>query len=149
MRCLRLVQAGALGLLAAPTSGVVPIRFEDKPAPQFVTRTGRTAHKYLPQTMGGGVAVFDYNNDGLLDIFVVNGATMPGLLKDGPQYSDRLFRNNGDNTFTDVTEFADVGGHGFSIGVSIGDYDNDGFEDIFVAGGNHNTFYHNNGDGTF
>ena len=103
MTVLRLVQAGILGLLAAATAGVDTIRFEDKPAPQFVTRTGRTARKYLPQTMGGGVAVFDYNNDGLLDIFVVNGASMPGLVKEGPQYADRLFRNNGDGTFTDVT----------------------------------------------
>ena len=149
MRFLRLVQASAVGLLAAATSGVDPIRFEDKPAPQFVTRTGRTARKYLPQTMGGGVAVFDYNNDGLLDIFVVNGASMPGLVKEGPQYSDRLFRNNGDGTFTDVTEKAGVAGQGFNIGVAIGDYDNDGFEDIFVAGVGRNTLYHNNGDGTF
>src|SRR5712691_1008653 len=102
MTNLRLVQAVVLGLLAAPTTVVDPIQFEDKPAPQFVTRTGRTARKYLPQTLGGGAAVFDYNNDGLLDIFVVNGATMPGLVKEGLQYSDRLFRNNGDGTFTDV-----------------------------------------------
>jgi len=146
---LRLVPALVLGLLATATAAVDPIQFDDGPAPRFVTRTGRTARKYLPQTMGGGVAVFDYNNDGLLDIFVVNGATMPGLVKDGPQYSDRLFRNNGDGTFTDVTESTGVAGHGFNIGVSIGDYDNDGFEDIFVAGVNRNTLYHNNGDGTF
>src|SRR5258708_25612364 len=126
MRCLRVVQAGALGLLAAATSGVDPIRFEDKPAPQFVTRTGRTARKYLPQTMGGGVAVFDYNNDGLLDIFVVNGAAIPRLVKDGPQYSDRLFRNNGNGTFTDVTEKAGLTGQGFNIGGALGDYDNYG-----------------------
>jgi hypothetical protein len=149
MTAIRLVQAGILGLLAAATAGVDPIRFEDKPAPQFVTRTGRTARKYLPQTMGGGVAVFDYNNDGLLDIFVVNGASMPGLVKDDPRYSDRLFRNNGDGTFTDVTEKGGLTGQGFNIGVAIGDYDNDGFEDIFVAGVGRNALYHNNGDGTF
>jgi len=99
--------------------------------------------------MGGGVAVFDYNNDGLLDIFVVNGASMPGLVKEGPQFSDRLFRNNGDGTFADVTEKAGVAGQGFNIGVAVGDYDNDGFEDIFVAGVGSNALYHNNGDGTF
>ena len=149
MRGLRLACVTLLSLFAATTTTVDPIRFEESPAPQFVTRTGRTARRYLPQTMGGGVAVFDYNNDGLLDIYVVNGATMPALVKDGPQYSDRLFRNNGDGTFTDVTATAGVSGQGFSIGVTIGDYDNDGFEDIFVAGVHRNTLYHNNGDGTF
>src|SRR5260370_16493667 len=99
MTAIRLVQAGILGLLAAATAGVDPIRFEDKPAPQFVTRTGRTARKYLPQTMGGGVAVFVYNNDGLLDIFFVNGARMPGLVKVDQRYSDRLFRNTADPPF--------------------------------------------------
>jgi len=149
MRSLPLASTALLSLFAATTTTVDPIRFVESPAPQFVTRTGRTARKYLPQTMGGGVAVFDYNNDGLLDIYVVNGATMPALVKDGPEYSDRLFRNNGDGTFTDVTATAGVAGHGFNIGVAIGDYDNDGFEDIFVAGVHHNTLYHNNGDGTF
>ena len=149
MRGLRLACVALLSLFAATTTTVDPIRFEESPAPQFVTRTGRTARRYLPQTMGGGVAVFDYNNDGLLDIYVVNGATMPALVKDGPQYSDRLFRNNGDGTFTDVTATAGVAGQGFNIGVTIGDHDNDGFEDIFVAGVHRNTLYHNNGDGTF
>src|SRR5438552_17674418 len=119
---------------AATTTTVDPIRFEESPAPQFVTRTGRTARRYLPQTMGGGVAVFDYNNDGLLDIYVVNGATMPALVKDGPQYSDRLFRNNGDGTFTDVTSTAGVACQGFNIGVTIGHYDNAGFDANLVDG---------------
>src|SRR5882762_9679789 len=134
MRGLQLASTALLGLFAVSPTAVDAIRFEETPVLQFVTRTGRTARKYLPQTMGGGVAVFDYNNDGLLDIYVVNGATMPGLVKDGPQYSDRLFRNSGDGTFTDVTDGAGLAGQGFSIGVAIGDYDNDGFEDIFVAG---------------
>jgi len=77
MTGLRLVPVVVLGLMAAATTTVDPIQFEDCPAPRFVTRTGRTARKYLPQTMAGGVAVFDYNNDGLLDIYAVNGATMP------------------------------------------------------------------------
>src|SRR6266699_3800003 len=103
MRGFQLVRALVLGLglLATLATGVDPIQFEEGPPAQFVTRTGRTARKYLPQTMAGGVAVFDYNNDGLLDIYVVNGATMPDLVKDGPQYSTRLFRNDGDGTFTD------------------------------------------------
>ena len=151
MRGFQLVRALVLGLGLPATlaTGVDPIQFEEGLPPQFVTRTGRTARKYLPQTMAGGVAVFDYNNDGLLDIYVVNGATMPDLVKDGPQYSNRLFRNNGDGTFTDVTDTAGVAGQGFNVGVAIGDYDNDGFEDIFVTGVHRNTLYHNNGDGTF
>jgi len=151
MRGFQLVRALVLGLglLATLATGVDPIQFEEGPPPQFVTRTGRTARKYLPQTMAGGVAVFDYNHDGLLDIYVVNGATMPDLVKDGPQYSNRLFRNDGDGTFTDVTDTAGVAGQGFNVGVAIGDYDNDGFEDIFVTGVHRNTLYHNNGDGTF
>src|SRR5437879_12736997 len=128
MRGPRLVPTVLLSLFAVSATTIDPIRFEESPAPQFVTRTGRTTRKYWPQTMGGGVGVFDYNNDGLLDIYVVNGATMPGLVKDGPQYSDRLFRNNGDGTFTDVTETAGVVGQGFNIGVAIGYYETDASE---------------------
>ena len=149
MTSLRLVAVFALSLFAITTTTLDPIRFEAGKAPRFKTLTGRTARKYLPQTMGGGVAAFDYNNDGLLDIFVANGASMPGLTKEGPQYSDRLFRNNGDGTFTDVTESAGLAGHGFNIGVSVADYDNDGFEDLFITGVHRNTLYHNNGDATF
>src|SRR5438445_9070364 len=145
MKDLRLIPTALLSLLAATTTTVDAIRFEESPAPHFVTRTGRTARKYLPQTMAGGVAVFDYNNDGLLDIYVVNGATMPDLVKDGPQYSNRLFRNDGDGTFTDVTDTAGVAGQGFNVGVAIGDYDNDGFEDIFVTGVHRNTPYPSTG----
>src|SRR5260370_37542676 len=125
MMSLRLIPAVALSLLVTAATRVDPIQFEDAPAPRFVTLTGRTTRKYLPQTMGGGVAVFDYNNDGQLDIFVVNGATMPGSVKDGPQYFDRLFRNNGDCTYYDVTDEAGVGCKGFNIGWFIGLYDND------------------------
>ena len=77
--------------------------------------------------MAGGVAVFDYNNDGLPDIFFTNGAEIPSLEKSGPGFYNRLFRNNGDGTFTDVTEQAGVAGIGYSMGVAAGDYDNDGF----------------------
>jgi len=99
--------------------------------------------------MAGGVAVFDYDNDGNLDIFFTNGADITTLKKDSPKYSNHLFHNNGDGTFTDVTEKAGLAGTGYDIGVAIGDYDNDGYEDIFVAGVYRNTLYHNNGDGTF
>jgi hypothetical protein len=95
------------------------------------------------------VAVFDYDNDGNLDIFFTNGADINTLKKDSAKYWNRLFRNNGDGTFTDVTEKAGLKGTGYDTGVAIGDYDNDGYEDIFVAGVYRNTLYHNNGDGTF
>jgi hypothetical protein len=99
--------------------------------------------------MAGGVAVFDYNNDGRPDIFFTNGADLKTLNKTSAKYSNHLLRNDGNGKFTDVTVEAGVGGTGFDIGVAVGDYDNDGYPDIFVAGVHHNTLYHNNGDGTF
>ena len=99
--------------------------------------------------MAGGVAVFDYNRDGHPDIFFTNGADINTLQKDSPKYWNHLFRNNGDGTFTDVTEQAGLKGTGFDVGVAVGDYDNDGYDDLFVAGVYRNTLYHNNGDGTF
>src|SRR5579862_631066 len=105
--------------------------------------------RYSIETMGGGVAVFDYNNDGLLDVFFTNGAEISSLEKTSPQYYNRLYRNNGDGTFTDVTEKAGLQGIGYSMGVAAGDYDNDGFVDLYVGGVNQNQLFHNNGDGTF
>jgi len=115
-----------------------------------------TSQKYLPETMGGGVAVFDYDNDGRLDIFFTNGAQIDDPMpagkkaeKTGPRYYNRLFHQNADGTFTDVTEKAGLAGSGYSMGVAVGDYDNDGFEDLFVTGLDRTFLYHNNGDGTF
>ena len=106
--------------------------------------------------MGSGVAVFDYDNDGRLDIFLANGAriddpTPKGAIpqKDGPNYWNRLYHQKPDGTFEDVTVKAGLQGSGYSTGVAVGDYDNDGFDDLFVAGYGHSTLYHNNGDGTF
>jgi hypothetical protein len=99
--------------------------------------------------MAGGVAIFDYNNDGKLDIFFTNGADIQTLRKSSPKYFNRLFENDGKGQFTDVTEKAGLAGTGYDIGVAIADYDNDGYEDIFVAGVYKNTLYHNNGNGTF
>ena len=99
--------------------------------------------------MTGGVALFDYDNDGRLDIFFTNGAAIPSLEKTDSSFSNRLFHNNGDGTFTDVTEKAGLAGIGYSMGVAAGDYDNDGFVDLYVTGVNHNQLFHNNGDGTF
>jgi len=115
----------------------------------FRLDSSETLERHAPETMAGGVAVFDYNNDGKLDIFFANGADINTLRKDSPKYYNRLFENDGKGHFTDVTEKARLRGTGFDIGVAIADYDNDGFEDIFVAGVYRNTLYHNNGDGTF
>ena len=99
--------------------------------------------------MAGGVAVFDYNGDGRPDIFFTNGANIATLKKDDPKYRNRLFRNDGNGIFTDVTDAAGLAGSGYDIGVAVGDYDNDGYPDLFVAGVHRNTLYHNNGNGTF
>ena len=115
----------------------------------FKLDSDESLEHHAPETMEGGVAVFDYNNDGKLDIFFLNGADLKTLKKDSPKYSNRLFENDGKGHFTDVTEKAGLAGTGYDTGVAIGDYDNDGYEDIFVAGVHRNTLYHNNGDGTF
>jgi enediyne biosynthesis protein E4 len=115
----------------------------------FQLDSSETPQRHAPETMAGGVAIFDYNNDGKLDIFFTNGADINTLQKDSPKYYNRMFENDGKGRFTDVTEKAGLRGTRFDTGVAIGDYDNDGFEDIFVAGVYGNTLYHNNGDGTF
>ncbi len=99
--------------------------------------------------MPGGVAILDYNRDGRPDIFFTNGADIATLKKDSPKYRNRLFRNDGNGNFTDVTEEAGLAGSGYDMGVAVADYDNDGYPDIFVAGVYRNTLYHNNGNGTF
>jgi len=144
-------QSHASGSPAAKPStspGVSPIRFSFQPI-DFKLDSDESPERHAPETMEGGVAVFDYNNDGKLDIFFANGADLKTLKKDSPKYSNRLFENDGKGNFTDVTEKAGLAGTGYDTGVAIGDYDNDGFEDIFVAGVYRNTLYHNNGDGTF
>src|ERR1700686_4956354 len=115
-----------------------------------------TSRKYLIETMGSGVALFDYDNDGRLDIFVVNGAplsdpTPKGTIpqKAGPKDWNRLYHQKSDGTFEDVTEGAGLQGVGYGMGVAVGDYDNDGFEDLYVTAYGGNKLYHNNGDGTF
>jgi len=133
---------------ASAESGKAPIHFLFKSIP-FTLDSDETPQKHAPETMAGGVAIFDYDNDGNPDIFFTNGADITTLKKNSAKYSNRLFHNNGDGTFTDVTEKAGLSGTGYDIGVAIGDYDNDGNEDIFVAGVHRNTLYHNNGDGTF
>jgi enediyne biosynthesis protein E4 len=125
-----------------------PIQFELKKLP-FHLESGQTPARNAPESMAGGVAVFDFNGDGRPDIFFTNGADITTLKKSAPKYSNGLFRNDGNGVFTDVTAHAGVAGTGFDIGVAVGDYDNDGHPDLFVTGVHGNTLYHNNGDGTF
>jgi hypothetical protein len=108
-----------------------------------------TTQKHQIETMAGGVAVFDYNNDGYPDIYFTNGAEQPSLKKSDPKYYNRLYRNRGDGTFEDVTEKAGVKGTGYNFGVAAGDFDNDGNEDLFVTGVRGNTLFRNRGDDTF
>jgi hypothetical protein len=115
----------------------------------FVLQNGTTEDKPIVDSILGGVALLDYDNDGYLDIYFTNGATLPGLSKTGPAFNNRLYHNNHDGTFTDVTDRAGVRGAGYSIGVAAADFDNDGFTDLYVTGINQNILYHNNGNGTF
>ena len=136
-----------------------PGRFTDVTAAlgvRFNYLSSHTPKHYLLETMGGGVALVDYDNDGRLDIFLVNGAplqdpTPKGSIpqKTGPNYWNRLYHQKADGTFEDVTEKAGLEGAGYGMGVAVGDYDNDGFEDLYVTAYGGNKLYHNNGDGTF
>jgi hypothetical protein len=115
----------------------------------FVLCNGSTGRKYQVETLPGGLGVIDFDGDGWPDLFCTNGAQLPELTKSGPEYWDRLYRNNRDGTFSDVTAKAGLQGGGYSMGVAVGDYNNDGHEDLFVAGVHGNRLYRNNGDGTF
>jgi enediyne biosynthesis protein E4 len=125
----------------------------------FILQNSPTPQKYLIETMPGGVALLDYNNDGLLDIFLVNGGhitspmqTPENFDRHDPLYWNRLYRQNKDGSFTDVTQqagLANAGDGNYGMGVAVGDYDNDGYPDIYVTSYGKNILYHNNGDGTF
>jgi len=125
----------------------------------FTLLNSPTPQKYLIETMAGGVALFDYNNDGLLDIFLVNGGHITNPMKTpesfergAAKYWNRLYRQNKDGSFTDVTEaagLARVADGNYGMGVAVGDYNNDGYPDLFVTNYGKNILYHNNGDGTF
>ena len=126
---------------------------------EFKQENSATSNKYLVETMGGGVALLDFDNDGRLDIFFTNGAKIDDPMPDGkapdksdPKFWNRLYRQMPDGTFADVTVKAGLSGRSqnhYDMGIAVGDYDNDGFEDIYVTGYGGNTLYHNNGDGTF
>jgi enediyne biosynthesis protein E4 len=146
---------------AVQAAGSTPdtARFKDATSAlgiNFEYIASHTSKKYLIETMGSGVALFDYDNDGRLDIFVVNGASLSdptpkGTIpeKAGPKDWNRLYHQKSDGTFEDVTERAGLQGVGYGMGVAVGDYDNDGFEDLYVTAYGGNKLYHNNGDGTF
>ena len=159
--------AGCVGalmslVLTSPAQTAPDVQFRDiteQSKVNFKQENSATSNKYLIETMGGGVALFDYDNDGRLDIFLTNGALLADPMPDGavPDKSDKKFWNglyhqNADGTFTDVTERAGLTGMPqgyYSMGVAVGDYDNDGFEDLYLTGYGGNILYHNNGNGTF
>lgn len=145
--------ACCLVCVSAVTATAEPLTFTDITAEtgiDFRHTDGRTGELYFIETIGSGVALFDYDNDGWLDIYFVNAGDTPG--RDGRDESsgaNRLYRNDADGTFTDVTESAGVGDVGYGTGVCVGDYDNDGWEDVFVTGFGGTTLYRNLGDGIF
>jgi hypothetical protein len=157
-----LLIGAAVARQTSPTASVekpIPGKFTDVTSAlgvHFNYLSSHTPKHYLLETMGGGVALFDYDNDGRLDIFLVNGAplqdpTPQGSIpqKAGQNYWNRLYHQKPDGTFEDVTEKAGLQGVGYGMGVAVGDYDNDGNEDLYVTAYGGNKLYHNNGDGTF
>lgn len=150
--CLLSVALGSTGGEANDRTAGGPVQFEDLAAEanlDFVLENYSSPQKHMIEPMTGGVALFDYDNDGLLDLFFANGAVIPSLKKEDPKYYNRLYRNEGGLRFEEVTEEAGLEGEGYSMGVAAGDFDNDGNVDLFVAGVFRNLLYRNRGDGTF
>src|SRR5690348_5744715 len=116
---------------------------------KFLQRSGTPQKKTILETIGSGVALLDYDNDGWLDIYLLNGSTEEALRGKAAAPRAMLFHNNHDGTFTDVTEKAGVANERWGVGVAVGDFDNDGWPDIYVANFGKNRLYHNNHDGTF
>ncbi|MGC2402584.1 MAG: CRTAC1 family protein [Acidobacteriaceae bacterium] len=152
----RALSTGCIAMLSRGVSRAAirddfPVRFEDVAAKAGLTEPtiygGLTHNTYILETTGCGAAFIDYDNDGWVDVFLVNGARLDS--GDGQQHSNRLLHNNRNGTFTDVTRQAGLTRFGWGQGVCVGDYDNDGFDDLFVTYWGQNVLYHNNGDGTF
>jgi hypothetical protein len=145
--------------MAQPEQSEIPGRFVDvteKAGVHFLHQAPHTSRKYLIETMGSGVALFDCDNDGRLDLYLVNGAPYSdpepkGSIpqKTGPEYWNRMYHQKADGTFEDLTARSGLQGVGYGMGVAVADYDNDGYEDVFVTGYGGNRLYHNNGNCTF
>jgi enediyne biosynthesis protein E4 len=143
---------------AAPTAPS-PVTFDDiakSSGIAFKHAASQTSQKYLPESMGAGVAMLDYDGDGRMDLFFTNGARLDDPMPKGAspdkrdaKYWNRLYHQKADGTFEDVTERAGVRGEGYSMGATAADYDNDGWVDLYVTGFGANILYHNNGDGSF
>src|SRR6516164_11686070 len=142
--------ASPLPLLGVSDESRRPNPFKEMTATgiKFVHSSGASPEKYLPESTGAGCAFLDYDNDGWMDIYLVNSGPCDFWTPEKP-LKNALYRNNRDGTFTDVTEKAGVSGGGYGMGVAVGDYDRDGFPDLFVSQYGRSILYHNNGDGTF
>ena len=145
---LAIFLAGKTGIGATPETSTIQFRDVTQSAGiHFVHNNGAFGKKFLPETMGPGVAFIDYDNDGWPDIFLVNGMDWPGHVQ--KHSTPKLYRNNHDGTFTDVTHKAGLDVELFGMGVAVGDYDNDGYDDLFVTAYGQSHLFRNNGDGTF
>ena len=136
---------------AGPLTPGLPFFEEVPPAASGIAWThvaGLSPDMYVPETIGPGCAFLDYDNDGWMDIYLVNSGPCDFYSPPAP-LRNALYRNNRDGTFTDVTEKAGVGGNAYGMGVAVGDYDGDGLPDMYVTQYPHSILYHNNGDGTF
>ncbi len=152
MRWILISIAAAAVLVSADKPAPGRIRFRNavqEAGLSFTLDNCPTPQKHMIETMAGGLAVFDYDNDGRPDIYFTNGAAIPAMKKDSPKYYNRLFHNEGNLRFRDVTEQAGVAGEGYAMGVAAADFDNDGNVDLFVAGVHHNILYRNLGNGKF
>jgi len=155
----RVMLAQDVSKLSHPVQAAQPGHFVDiteKSGVRFLHQAPHTSRKYLIETMGSGVALFDCDNDGRLDLYLVNGAPYSdpepkGSIpkKSGPEYWNRMFHQKPDGTFEDITEKSGLQGIGYGMGVAVADYDNDGYEDVYVTAYGGNRLYHNNGDCTF
>ncbi len=147
-----LVGFGLMLLTAGPVSGASPIRFRDATQSSgidFVHSDGSSGRHYIMETVASGLGLIDYNGDGWLDIYCLSGAPLPGAAQSNRPPMNALYRNNRDGTFTDVTSHSGAGVGGYCLGCVVADYDNDGFEDLFITGYGRNWLLHNNGNGTF